>query len=231
MADVFDDQSYAIKNIGNYLENVKNIDLIDTMSAHLNEYIYSRTDHHWAPLGAYYAAQKFCEEAGVDFVSDLSTYEKCVKENFCGTMYSFTYVPELAAHPDTFTYYKPGNEYTTTYYDAYFSNGTEGDLFYDWVEGVGCYSVFMGGDQPFTEIKTDVDNGRCLVLIKDSYGNALVPFFVGSFEKIYVVDFRFAEAGLEDFFKKVGATDILFGMSVSSGYTPMQIDSMENIMH
>ena len=35
------------------------------------------------------------------------------------------------------------------------------------------------------EIKTDVKNGRTLVLIKDSYGNALTPYFIGSFEKIF----------------------------------------------
>lgn len=230
MADVFDDQAAAIKNIGDSLVNVTNIDLIDTLSAHLNEYIYSRTDHHWAPLGAYYAAQKFCEVAGVPF-ADLGTYEKCVKENFCGTMDAFTNyaIPELSAHPDTFIYYKPSNEYTTTYYDETFTTGTEGDLFYDWVEGVGCYSVFMGGDLQIPEIKTDVGNGRCLVIIKDSYGNALVPFFVGSFEKIYVIDFRHVEVNMKDFFEKVGATDILFGMSVSSGYTPGQIELMEQI--
>ncbi len=230
MADVFADQAEGIKNIGSVLDGVKNVDLTDTMSAHLNEYIYSRTDHHWQPLGAYYAAQKFCEEAGVGFEDDLSKYEKCVKEDFCGTMYSFTYVQELADHPDTFTYYKPSNEYTTTYYDESFNNGVEGDLFADWAEGVGCYSVFMGGDMNITEIKTDVDNGRCLVLIKDSYGNALVPFFVGSFEKIYVVDFRYAEISMKELFEKVGATDILFGMSISSGYTPGQIESIEGIM-
>ena len=87
----------------------------------------------------------------------------------------------------------------------------------------------MGGDIQITEIKTDVDNGRCVVLIKDSYGNALVPFLVGSFEKIYVVDFRYAEIGMKELFEKVGATDILFGMSISSGYTPGQIECIEGI--
>ncbi|MBR6101741.1 MAG: hypothetical protein IKP95_04880 [Ruminococcus sp.] len=233
MADVFADQDAGIKNIGSALVDVKNIDLIDTMTAHLNEYIYSRTDHHWQPLGAYYAAQKFCEEAGVDFVDDLSKYEKCVKEGFCGTMYSFTSVKELADHPDTFTYYKPQNDYTIDYYNDTFTAVDENmghSLFFDWVSGVGCYSAFLGGDLDIAEIKTDVGNGRCVVLIKDSYGNALVPFLVGSFEKIYVVDFRYADVKMSDFLVKVGATDVLFGMSISSGYTPGQIECIEGIM-
>lgn len=231
MSDAYADEDAAIENIGSALEgSIPNINLVPVLSNHLAEYIYSRTDHHWQPLGAYYSAQEFCRVADVPF-ADLSDYEECRIEDFCGTMYTFSgYIPELKQYPDTFTYYKPTNEYTTKYYDEAFTSGWEGDLFFDWVSGAGCYSAFLGGDLNIAEITTDVGNGRCCVLIKDSYGNALVPFLVGSFEKIYVVDFRYAEIGMEEFFEKVGATDILFGMSISSGYTPGQIESIQGIM-
>jgi hypothetical protein len=80
------------------------------------------------------------------------------------------------------------------------------------------------------EIKTDVKNGRTLVLIKDSYGNALVPYFVGSFEKIYVLDMRYTHVNLRSFFKQVGATDILFGSSLSSFYTPGRVSRIRAIL-
>lgn len=35
---------------------VTNVSVYDTLSKHTSEEIYSRTDHHWMPLGAYYAA-------------------------------------------------------------------------------------------------------------------------------------------------------------------------------
>jgi len=230
LQDDVTEQHGCITHIGDHLSNVKNIDAFEAIGRHGNEYVYSRTDHHWQPLGAYYAAQAFCKEAGVPF-PDLSTYEKCHIDDFLGSMYMYTdYAEDLAAYPDTFWYYKPSNEYTTTYYNGSFQNGYDGDLFFDWAEGASCYSAILGGDMNIAEIKTDVDNDRVLVIIKDSYGNALVPFFVGSFSKIYVTDFRYVDVKMKDFFEEVGATDVLFGMSISSNYSYGPIESMEAIM-
>ena len=54
----------AIRNILSHLSSeVKAVDIFDTLQAHVEEPIYSRTDHHWAPLGAYYAARYFAEVA------------------------------------------------------------------------------------------------------------------------------------------------------------------------
>lgn len=226
MKGTFTDQHWAINVVGKKLKNVTLVDLYDNLGSHLDEYIYSRTDHHWQPLGAYYAVKQFAEIAGVDF-APLSTYKKCVKQDYLGSLYMYSgNLQELADHPDTFTYYKPANSYSTKYYDGYFSNGQSGDLFFDWVSGSGCYLAFLGTDTNICEIKTDVKNGRTLVLIKDSYGNALVPFLVGSFEKIYVVDFRYTYIKMQDFFQKVGATDVLFGMSITSNYNPSHVDLM-----
>lgn len=230
MEGIFSDQHECIENIGLSLRNVINVDVFDALDAHADEYIFFRTDHHWQPLGAYYAAQKFAEEAAVSFVP-LSDYEECIKEDFCGTMYMYTgYLEELKTYPDTFYYYKPKNDYTISYYDGTFSNPQESTLFFDWAEGVNTYSTILGGDLNIAEIKTDVGNGRTLVVIKNSYGNALVPFMVGSFEKIYVVDFRYVQIGMEDFFQRIGATDVLFGMAISSCYTPEHINAIREIM-
>ena len=231
MEDMYSDQHECIENIGVSLQDVINVDVFDTLADHAAEYIYFRTDHHWQPLGAYYAAQQFAEAAQVPF-PDLSTYEKKTIEDFTGSMYGYTnYLEDLKTYPDTLTYYKPANDYTVTYYDETFSNPYQGSLFFEDNEWTQNYSVILGGDDKIAEIETDVKNGRTLVLIKNSYGNALVPFFVGSFEKIYVVDFRYILVGMNDFFKRVGATDILFGMAIFSCYADAHVDMMQNIMY
>ena len=231
MADQFSNQHDCINNIAASLKNVINVDVYDTLEQHADEYIYFRTDHHWQPLGAYYAAQQFAETAGVPF-AELSTFEECVTENYTGSMYGYAnYLEDLKTYPDTFTYYKPQNEYTITYYDESFSNPKDGTLFVEYEGSATTYSTILGGDLNIAEIKTDVGNGRTLVLIKNSYGNALVPFFVGSFERIYVVDFRYVKIGMNDFFNRVGATDVLFGMAMSSCYTTEHIDAMQEIMY
>lgn len=229
LADDFTSQHDCIKNIGNNLAGIVNVDVYDALDRHKGEYIYSRTDHHWAPLGAYYAGQVFAEQARVEY-PELTTYEKCQIENFVGTMYAYSnYDEELNQNPDTFIYYKPDNNYTVNYYDNYFSNGQYGaSLFFDYAEGVNCYSAILGRDDIIAEIETDCNNGRVLVIMKDSFGNALVPFLTHSFSKIYVCDFRYMEVNAVDFCYDVGCTDLLFAVSLAAAHTESHINTIGN---
>lgn len=226
--DIVADQKDNIDNIASELSGIINVDVYDAIGAHTDEYIYSRTDHHWQPLGAYYAGKVFAEKAGVKY-ADLKTYEKNKIDGFLGTMYAYSnYDSELEANPDTFIYYKPDNEYTTKYYNTDFTNGEESSLFFDYAEGVNCYSAIMGKDEEITEITTDVGNGRTLVIFKDSFGNALVPFLTHSFEKIYVCDFRYFDENAIEFCRAVGCTDLLFSISITSCSTEMHITAINN---
>lgn len=63
--------------------------------------------------------------------------------------------------------------------------------------------------------------------MKDSYGNALVPFLTHSFSKIYVCDFRYMDINAKDFMENVGATDVLFSISLSACYTPTHVEALE----
>ena len=92
-------------------------------------------------------------------------------------MYTFTKSAVLRDNPEDFTYYTPKNKFTTQYYDTDFTNEADGDLMIslDNVEPVSWYLVFMGGDEKITHVKTDCNNARTLVIVKDSYGNALFP--------------------------------------------------------
>ena len=70
----------------------------------------------------------------------------------------------------------------------------------------------MGGDELAVKVKTDVKNGRKLLIVKDSYGNAVPGYLFGSFEEIYVVDMRNFQCNLVDFIEDRGVTDVLFTM-------------------
>lgn len=226
LKDSFSDQEDCIENIGLNLSGVIDCNVYSALEKHTDEYIYSRTDHHWQPRGAYYAAQVFAEKAGVDFPA-LSTYERCEIEGFVGTMYAYSdYDEELNENPDTFIYYKPDNDYTVRYYDTSFENGYEGSLFFDYASGVNCYSAILNRDEQIVEITTDCENGRTLVIMKDSYGNALVPFLTHSFSRIYVCDFRYMDINAKEFMENVGATDVLFSVSLSACYTPSHIEAI-----
>ena len=195
-------------------DGIVSIDIDTVLAQHTAEDIYFRTDHHWTPLGAYYAAQKFAEVANLDF-KDLSTYQKNDIEGFVGTMYAFTEDPHINNDPETFTYYVPSNidDCITEYYDTDFTNMSEGHFFVN----VGdpqhnAYMTFMAGDQQVVRVKTNVKNGRKLAIVKDSYGNSIPGYLFSSYEEIYVIDMRYFDLNLVNFVKEQEITDLLFTM-------------------
>ena len=206
-----------IDNINSYLNSVKPVDVYNALKPHTAEAIYARTDHHWLPLGAYYAAEAVAKVADVPFAS-LSDYDTATKKDYVGSMYTYTESAVLLDNPEEFTYYIPKNKYKTTYYSTSFTDPTEGDLLMnlDGYDNSMYYLVFMGGDDKITHVETDCKNGRTLVIFKDSYGNALVPCLTSSFENIYVCDMRYFELNAIDFCKQVGCTDLLYAMNTFS---------------
>ena len=185
---------------------VTDVNVFEVLRAHRNEPIYLRTDHHWAPLGAYYAAGVFADCAGVPYAL-LSSYEKIDCEGYIGSMPVWFNTPDITAYPEVFTYYKPNASYQTTYYNRAMGGGYEGSLFFDYLGGNYC--VFLGTDDQIAHIHTSVGNGRRLCVLKDSFGNAMIPFLVGSFEDIWVVDYRYFELNLLYFLQEQNVTDLL----------------------
>ena len=85
------------------------------------------------------------------------------------------------------------------------------------------------------EIETPIEKcmppmvaGRKLAIVKDSYGNALVPCLTGSFEDIYVVDARYFEVNAISQFTEWGITDLLFAMNTFSA-TGSNFECIEQI--
>ena len=222
-------QSDDIESINSKLQNVKGINPCPTLAKHVNETIYTRTDHHWMSLGAYYAAQDFAKAAGVPFL-DIKDYQKKTNPGYVGTMYSFSgNNPNLLNDPEDFIYYVPKNKnYSVKYYDYGYNFVTDGDLFADVTSNGDMYCTFIYGDIYTVKISTGVKNGRKLCLVKDSYGDAIPPFLTGSFEEIYVVDMRYFELNLVDFVKEQGITDLLFSCCSYSA-VGTNADNLENL--
>ena len=208
-------QDECFKSIESRLnENIRTINLCSVYAKHTEENIFLRTDHHWTALGAYYAARTFAEAAQVPFV-DISEYEKRTNEGYVGTLYAFSGDSRLLNDAEDFDYYIPNTSYSTYYYDQSFNFSHQGKLFMD-VSTSNSYLMFICGDNYIVKVDTAVNNGRKLLVIKDSYGNAEIPFYTGSFETIYVADVRYMERNLVNFIEDLGITDVLFTMSAYS---------------
>ncbi len=213
-ASQYDDIVYMESKLS---DKVTSVHCYAALQQHKDEDIYFRTDHHWQPLGAYYAAEQFAKAAGVPFLElNEDNFEYHEIDDFVGSVYGFTNSASLSNDPDTLKYYIPNNDFSTYYYNTHYEDELRYPFFQKDQHGSGAYSVFMGADTKIVRVDTDVNNGRKLLVFKDSYGNAEIPFYMNSFEQIYVCDVRFFPLNAIDFIKEHGVTDVLFTMNTFS---------------
>lgn len=174
--------------------NVTYVDAYSVLARHTDEYIYFRTDHHWTHLGAYYAYTTLVETVGFTPV-DREDFDTGMWENFLGSMYTYiSNYPQssvLKNNPDTIHYWKPSVDCTTYYYsDTTLSDGVlMGTICRVPEEESNKYLTFMGGDHPVTIVTTATD-GPCILVIKESYGNALISWLTNHYSKIILIDPR-----------------------------------------
>ena len=220
----------SIDKIGSLLEDAVNVDVYSVLAEHKDEEIYARTDHHWLPLGAYYASEVFAKAADTDF-----TYKARLTSNaysgYVGSMYTVTGNKVLSGNPETFEYFLPAGSYDTEYYDTTFRFQNHGELIQP-VENyspVNYYSVFMGGNDSIVHVSTDAGNGRTLVVFKDSFANAMIPCLTTSFSDIYVCDITTFELNAHAFCENTGATDVLFAVNTFSAAGD-NLDCLEDII-
>lgn len=196
--------TYSLMN-----KEIHTVDAFSSLNKHREEYIYFRTDHHWTQLGAYYAYTEYCRIKGMKALS-LDDFTKAEYEGFYGTFYFYMNRPEaLKANPDSVI------AYTGTVNTMHFQNadGKEGEanLINDASSMLpgNKYNCFMLGDHPYVEVHNDKGEKNLLV-IKDSYANAFVPFLAQHYKNIYVIDYRYYEKKLPGFLREKEIDEILF---------------------
>lgn len=225
-------QIKTIENIHAKLgDAVTFVDAYGALRRHADEDIYLRTDHHWAPLGAYYAAQQLAKAAGVPFRALEEGYQSRTVRGFVGSMYGYSQDKAVKDSPEDFVYYVPTSvEYTTTYryYKVNSSHRVTSEgapvtssFFKTFKDGSsGAYCTFMGGDMMLVKVQTGTHNGRRLLIIKDSYGNAVPGYMFYSFEEVHVVDFRYFTRNIRKYCSDNGITDLAFVFNIFNAYSP-----------
>lgn len=217
------DQKMAIKYMYSGMSGVKTVSLFDTLKAHKNEYIYFRTDHHWTALGAYYAYGEFIKLKGLA-PTPLESFTVREFPDYLGSFYSSSgKLPQLAANPDTVYAYQPNetNSIDIQYESGEWKYGQEIISDMSAAARSSKYLTFIKGDRPFSIIKNPAlaDNSACIV-IKESFGNAFVPFLVAHYQSVYIVDYRYFSKvdarGLVQLQADTGASDILFINNISA---------------
>ena len=229
------DQAQAEKDIlAGMGQNVKTIPLHDVMMSHRTEYIYFRTDHHWTALGAYYAYVQFCTAKGIT-PHNLSDYEVSQFPVFLGSFYNDGGKPDAMKNdPDTVNAYHPVSATASMKYgDNENSTLTGGQVIFDESTASASlkYGTFIMGDNPFTVIENpEVRNGESCIVVKESFGNAFVPFLVDHYQTVYVIDYRYWSGSISDFAVQNNVQDVLFVNNLSAIRSSALVGYLHNII-
>lgn len=183
--------------------------------------MYYRTDHHWTTAGALLGYQCYRAAAG-SAVPAAADYTVERHEGFRGTLYSKVLDPDAAV--DTVELYRWDGDTALT-------------VTYDNADHAGCYDlqklaqkdmyeVFFGGNWPMVRITGGAENGRRLLVLKDSYANALLPFAAADYEMIAAVDLRYYLGSLTELIQTEGITDVLVLYSTSAFMSEAKIDRL-----
>ncbi len=149
---------------------------------------YYHTDHHWTTMGAQAAYRRWAEVTGHAVREDALV---CATEEFRGTLYSKVLLPDSVYDS---VYYAP--EITA---ESVVCDGKDGTLYDgDALTRKDKYELFLGGNYGQCVITTGTENGKHLLLVKDSFANSFVPFLLGDYETVTMIDLRYFRGSMAE---------------------------------
>ena len=179
------------------------------------EEIYYKTDHHYTSLGAYYAYRQYMEELGID-PYDLDFFKReTVTDDFLGSLFRKS------------NYYRGESERIEKFIpkedvslNIIRDEKEELDGLYDekFLEKNDKYSFFLGGDHSVMDIRTSIEGGETLLLVKDSFANSMIPFLTLHFSRIIVIDERYFNISLEEYIGDKDIDRVLFLYNIRTFY-------------
>lgn len=206
-------------------ENIHQVDLIQLMNQHKKEYIYYKSDHHWTTLAAKYAFDAYLTSTGIeDKKVEYDTYVS--NDNFYGTLANRIGYYKAK---DIIQIFLPKSE-DVKYLVNFKDTNQQVPSIYDSSRQLSTspYEVFLGGNSPYIEIDTTVENDRHLLLFKDSYANCFVEFLLPYYSKITIIDPRYYYDDINELITKENVSDILYLYSADTIFSE---DSLEQVIN
>lgn len=225
------DQTSSIRTAYSALsDKVMPINAVQPLLEHAGEKIYFATDHHWTQRGAYYVYRAFAANKGMT-LPDLSEFPANNSDSHVGSFANFagrTAVGnKIRSNPELLERFLPVRRVNGAAYSDMKMTKKRADIVPVSVN-MNSYSCFIGGDNPVTVMTTDVNNGKKIAIIKESFGNAFATWALNNYSEVYVIDPRkfngFGGSGerfsLTEFHAITGFDDLViisYPVSVSSG--------------
>ena len=143
----------------------------------------------------------------------LSDLQEDSRKGFLGYLYNQANDPDMKKYADTIEWFTRTENFTVSAHDK-----DENGKYIDYEtkmynipadEAKPKYSVFMGGDHSYLKMTSDIKNGKTICVIKDSYGNAMLPLLTNSYETVIAVDPRSYDGKVSELVKKEKVDDLL----------------------
>ena len=213
MGEYYQDQHQRMGLVFDKLDDsIIKIDCFDNLMQHRDEYLYFRTDFHWNGKAAYYAYETWCKTKGLTPYT-LDQRELSTFDGFKGGLYQGDCKKDPALREDTVEAYHPYSKNVTMVFTDKKGVETKWPVIND-VSGWAAsakYNAFAGSDNPITVFTNpDVTDGSVGVVIKESFGNALMPYLCDHYSTLYEIDYRYWQGNIVDFCLQVGADDVTF---------------------
>lgn len=181
---------------------------------------YFKTDHHWTGYGAFIGYKAYLQQIGRLQEKQALTYADTepvtLTESFKGTLYSKVLLPTLAedviqtplaARKAEVKVKISDEERNSIYVDEY-------------LEKKDKYAVFFGGnfDRVDMQMKTSptgsgANSEEKLLIVKDSFANSFVPYLLGDFREITMVDTRYFRGNIRELAGKYDRVLVLYSIN------------------
>ena len=199
-------------------DNATQVDILDAMQEHADDYVYFRTDHHWTMYGAYLGYVEYCRARGIKPVAS-DTYIYNNYGEFTGTYY-WSISEIMTPYADEFEAYTPVDTNTMESWGAY--EETEYDIeeivydSSDW-DTTEKYDSLSGCDPARGLIHNPkIHDGTSCLVVKDSYGSAFIPWLVANYEYVHIIDPRYYFGSVTSYARdnKIQDVILVFGINV-----------------
>lgn len=164
---------------------------INVLKNAADEKIYYTTDHHWTMAGAYYGYSEFAKNAKLNPVQLMDFKRIDLEEKFMGSLYS--QAPLMGITGDEVEFY----DYSNLDYSVKIDSSGEERNSYLFEENFAIkdkyISLFNGnyGKIIITNNSEEAKGKGTLLVFKDSYANSVIPYLIGNYEKIVMMDLRY----------------------------------------
>ncbi len=227
-----DSQYNAINSVYNLLSpDITTVDVYSKLqnASQTEDYLYYLTDHHWNADGAYYGYEAFSLAKGA---APMPKSNYAYRENgtFYGSLYQKARSQIVGTQPQDICFYydtaSGGNiSMKMRAEDAVTEYAVGSPMFHT---EHGDYLVFFGGDNPLMEITNSAKpDGDTLLIIKDSYANALIPWLVNDYKQVIVIDPRSFGGDVNAEIERYGVDEI---MTVNYIFTTTFDDMCDSIL-